>query len=159
METVPRPATTPKDFLSILDLGPDDLLRLLTLAAEVKADRRFRHRARTASALAGLHVALLFEKPSLRTRCTFEIAIRELGGDTVSLSQELAAGTREPLEDVARNLERWVQALVVRTFAQQKAITLAAAAPRLHVINGLTDEQHPCQALADALAVKGQWAD
>jgi ornithine carbamoyltransferase len=77
----------------------------------------------------------------------------------VSLSQELAAGTREPLEDVARNLERWVQALVVRTFAQQKAITLAAAAPRLHVINGLTDEQHPCQALADALTMKEQWGD
>src|SRR5690606_20425488 len=68
-------------------------------------------------------------------------------------------GTREPLEDVGRNLERWVRALVIRTFAQEKAATLAAAAPRLHVINALTDEQHPCQGLADALTMKERWND
>jgi ornithine carbamoyltransferase len=168
METVPPapPApqavglgaiSPPKDFLSVLDLGREQLGRLLTLAGEVKRDRRLGRRAPTASALAGAHVALLFEKASLRTRCTFEIAVRELGGDTVSLSTEFAAGTREPLEDVARNLERWVRALVIRTFAQEKAQVLAAAARNLHVINALTDQQHPCQALADALTMRERW--
>ncbi len=104
-------------------------------------------------------MALLFEKPSLRTRSTFEIAIRELGGDTLHLPAAFAEGTREPLEDVARNLERWVRALVIRTFAQEKAATLAAAAPDLHVINALTDEDHPCQALADAMTMRERWGD
>jgi ornithine carbamoyltransferase len=112
-----------------------------------------------ATALAGLHVALLFEKPSLRTRSTFEIAIRELGGDTLHLPAALAEGTREPLQDVARNLERWVRALVIRTFAQEKVATLAAAGRDLHVINALTDEEHPCQALADAFTLRERWGD
>ena len=116
-----------KDFLSILDLSPDDLDRLLRVSAQMKADRRLGRQAPLATALAGLHVALLFEKPSLRTRSTFEIAIRELGGDTLHLPAGLAEGTREPLQDIARNLERWVRALVIRTFAQEKAATLAAA--------------------------------
>jgi ornithine carbamoyltransferase len=100
---------------------------------------------------------MLFEKPSLRTRSTFEIAIRELGGETLHVPGEMAEGTREPLEDVARNLERWVEALIIRTFAQEKAATFASAASRLHVINALTDEQHPCQALADFLTLREQW--
>jgi ornithine carbamoyltransferase len=108
-------------------------------------------------ALSGKHVAMLFEKPSLRTRSTFEIAIRELGGETLNVPAEMAEGTREPLEDVARNLERWVDALVIRTFAQEKAATLAAAASRMHVINALTDEEHPCQALADFLTLRERW--
>jgi ornithine carbamoyltransferase len=106
-----------------------------------------------------MHVALLFEKPSLRTRSTFEIAVRELGGDTLHLPSSLAEGTREPLEDVARNLERWVRALVIRTFAQEKAAILAASGRQLHVINALTDEEHPCQALADALTMRERWGD
>jgi ornithine carbamoyltransferase len=103
-------------------------------------------------------VALLFEKPSLRTRSTFEVAVKELGGEILNLSAEFAGG-REPLEDVARNLERWVRALVVRTFAQERAALLAASAHRLHVINALTDEQHPCQALADGLRMREAWGD
>src|SRR4051812_12347860 len=154
MDTVPPPVTFAKDFLSILDLAPADLERLLATAAQMKADRTLRHKAPTASALAGLHVALLFEKPSLRTLSTFEIAIRELGGDTLHLPAHFAEGKREPLEDVARNLERWVAALVMRTFGQQKAQTMAAVAKQLHVINALTDEEHPCQALADMLTVR-----
>jgi ornithine carbamoyltransferase len=102
---------------------------------------------------------LLFEKPSLRTRSTFEIAIRELGGDTLHLPAALAEGSREPLQDIARNLERWVWALVIRTFAQEKVATLAAAGKELHVINALTDEEHPCQALADAFTMREQWGD
>ena len=159
MDTSIPPVSSAKDFLSILDLGPIDLDRLLALAAEMKADRRLRQRAPTAQALAGLHVALLFEKPSLRTRSTFEIAIRELGGDALHLPSHFAEGVREPLEDVARNLERWVQALVIRTFGQAKAATFAAAALQLHVINALTDEEHPCQALADMLTLRERWSD
>jgi len=149
--------TMSKDFLSILDLEADDLVRLLDLAGQLKAERGLGRQAPTAAVLSGAHVALLFEKPSLRTRATFEIAVRELGGEILNVSAELAEGTREPLEDIARNLERWVDALVIRTFAHEKAATLAAAAPRLHVINALTDEQHPCQALADVLTLREQW--
>jgi len=159
METVPPPARLAKDFLSILDLSHADLERLLALAAEVKAHRHLGLRAPTAAALAGRHIGLLFEKPSLRTRSTFEIAIRELGGDTLHLPAALAEGTREPLQDVARNLERWVRALVIRTFAQEKVATLAAAGRDLHVINALTDEEHPCQALADAFTLRERWGD
>jgi len=159
MDTSIPPVSFVKDFLSILDLGIGDLDRLLALAAQMKADRPLRQHAPTAQALAGLHVALLFEKPSLRTRSTFEIAIRELGGDTLHLPSHFAEGVREPLEDVARNLERWVQALVIRTYGQQKAAVLGAAALQLHVINALTDEEHPCQALADMLTLRERWRD
>jgi ornithine carbamoyltransferase len=155
----PAPAGFAKDFLSILDLSHDDLERLLRSSAKMKAERRLRRQAPSAAVLAGLHVALLFEKPSLRTRSTFEIAIRELGGDTLHLPAQFAEGIREPLEDIARNLERWVRALVIRTFGQDKAATLAAAGRRLHVINALTDEEHPCQALADAFTLRERWGD
>jgi len=146
-----------KDFVSIRDLAPADLAALLDLAARLKAERVLRRRAPTAAALAGLHVATLFEKPSLRTRATFEIGVRELGGDILDLPAPFADGVREPLPDVARNLERWADALVVRTYAQSKVTTLAESAPRLHVINALTDEEHPCQALADMLTVREHW--
>jgi ornithine carbamoyltransferase len=146
-----------KDFLSVLDLGSPAALRtLLDLAIQVKADRHLGLNAPTARGLNGSHVALLFEKPSLRTRSTFEVATKELGGEVLNLSIEFAGG-REPLRDVARNLERWVRVLVVRTFAQDRALLLAQAAPRLSVINALTDEQHPCQALADAMRMVEQW--
>ena len=150
-------STMSKDFLSILDVDHADLMRLLDLAMQVKKERALGRRASTASLLSGKHVALLFEKPSLRTRSTFEIAIRELGGETLNVSAEIAEGTREPLEDVARNLERWVEALVIRTFAQEKAAAVAAAASRMHVINALTDQQHPCQALADFVTLRERW--
>jgi len=99
--------------------------------------------------LAGRHVALLFEKPSLRTRSTFTVAVRELGGDIIEPPADVAFGGRETIEDVARNLERWVFGLVMRTFAQSKLERIAAAAPALRIVNALTDEEHPCQALAD----------
>ena len=159
MKDSPAPPGFAKDFLSILDLTRPDFERLLHASAQMKADRRLRRQAPSASVLAGLHVALLFEKPSLRTRSTFEIAIRELGGDTLHLPAQFAEGVREPLEDIARNLERWVAALVIRTFGQEKAATLASAGRRLHVINALTDEEHPCQALADALTLRERWGD
>ena len=147
----------PKDFLSVLDLSSTDLVRLVELARQLKADRRLGAHAPTTSALAGRHVAMLFEKPSLRTRSTFEIAVKELGADTLHVPSEFADGAREPLDDVARNLERWVHALVVRTYAQEKVASMAAVAPRLHVINALSDEQHPCQALADIMTLQERW--
>jgi ornithine carbamoyltransferase len=153
-----EPAIVTKDFLSVLDLGPEQLWQLLDTAIQLKSDRRLGLQAPTAKALNGAHVALLFEKPSLRTRSTFEVAVKELGGDILNLSAEFAGG-REPLVDVARNLERWVRVLVVRTFAQDRAVLLARAAPRLHVINALTDEQHPCQALADGMKMREVWGE
>jgi ornithine carbamoyltransferase len=138
-------------------LGHADLERLLALSAEVKADRRLGLRAPTASALGGRHVGLLFEKPSLRTRSTFEVAIRELGGHTLDVPAEFAGGSREPIEDVARNLERWVHALVVRTFAQDKVETFARSATRMPVINALTDDHHPLQAVADVMTMREHW--
>jgi ornithine carbamoyltransferase len=157
MDTTPAPVAFAKDFLSVLDLGSLDFERLLALAAQMKADRRLGPRAPTAAALAGMHVALLFEKPSLRTRSTFEVAVRELGGDWLDVPAEFANGSREPIEDVARNLERWVHVLVVRTFAQQKVETFARSALQMRVINALTDDQHPCQALADMMTLAERW--
>ncbi len=145
-----------KSFLSVLDFEPGELEHCLSLAARLKRERASRRRVSERS-LAGSVVAMLFEKPSLRTRTTFEIAIRKLGGDVVHLPSDVVFGAREPLSDVARNLERWVDAIVVRTSAHQRVVELATAAPRLHVINALTDEQHPCQALADFLTLQEHW--
>jgi ornithine carbamoyltransferase len=157
MDTVPPPAARAKDFLSILDLDHAALARLLDRARQMKADRRLGPQAPTAGALAGKHVAILFEKPSLRTRSTFEIAVRELGAHTLDLPAEFAQGVREPLEDIARNLERWVHALVLRTFGQEKALKFATAGRSLPVVNALTDEEHPCQALADVMTMIERW--
>ncbi|MFI5178542.1 MAG: ornithine carbamoyltransferase [Vicinamibacterales bacterium] len=143
-----------KDYLSVLDLDPADLDRCLQLAAQLKADRSLGHQAPTADVLNGRHVALLFDKPSLRTRTTFEIAVRELGGHVVPLMADVALGQREPVADVARNLERWVDAVVIRTFSQSVLQEFAASARRLHVVNALTDEEHPCQAIADLLTLQ-----
>jgi ornithine carbamoyltransferase len=137
----------PTQLLSILDLTPPELEACLDLAASMKHARRARRPH--ATPLVGRHVALLFEKPSLRTRSTFTIAVRELGGDVIEPPADVAFGGRETIEDVARNLERWVFGLVMRTFAQSKLGRIAAAAPALRVVNALTDEEHPCQALAD----------
>jgi ornithine carbamoyltransferase len=90
----------------------------------------------------------------LRTRTTFAIAIRELGGDVIEAPPEVTFGSRETIEDVARNLERWVRGAVVRTFAQEGLVRFAAAGSRFHVVNALTDEEHPCQALADMLTLQ-----
>jgi ornithine carbamoyltransferase len=146
-----------KDFLSILDFEPSQLEACLTLAERLKRERGLGQKAPTSNSLQGAHVALLFDKPSLRTRSTFEIAIRELGGFVITLSADDALGEREPAIDVARNLERWVKGVVIRTFAHRTLLEFSGAAPRLHVINALTDQEHPCQALADFLTLKEQW--
>src|SRR3954466_2261380 len=145
---------TRKDFLSALDFDAAGLEGCLQLAAQLKADRSLGRHAPTADVLNGRHVAMLFHKPSLRTFSTFEIAIRELGGHLVTLQPEVAFGMREPVADVARNLERWVDAVIIRTFSQQVLQEFAAAARSLHVVNALTDQEHPCQAIADFLTLQ-----
>ena len=149
--------TSPKDFLSVLDFDADQLDEALRLAGRLKQERRLGRRASTSTALSALHVALLFEKPSLRTRATFEIAVRELGGDVIAPERDVALGSREAATDVARNLERWVAAVVIRTFHQERLQAFATAAPKLHVINALTDQEHPCQAMADILTLQEAW--
>ena len=139
-----RASVQSKDFLSVLDFEPAELEACLALAAEVKRDRSLGRQAPTANALGGAHVALLFEKPSLRTISTFEIAVRELGGEIITPFPVAALSEREPAVDVARNLERWVKCVVMRTFAHSTLREFAEAAPRLHVINALTDQEHPC---------------
>ena len=147
----------PKDFLSILDFDGDAFDDVLALASRLKRERRLGRRAPTSQALASQYVALLFDKPSLRTRVTFEIAVRELGGDVIAPPQDGPLGSRESVEDVAHNFERWVSTVVIRTFEQSQLVRFAGAAPRLHVINALTNEEHPCQALADALTLSEAW--
>ena len=144
-------------FLSIDDVTHGELQACLRLAAEFKA-------ARAAGVpheqpLAGRHYALLFEKPSLRTRSTFQIAVRELGGDLIEPPREEVFGERETIADVARNLERWVYGAIVRTYAQSRLEAFANAAPRLRVVNALTDDEHPCQALADCLTLSEHLRD
>ena len=146
-----------KDFLSILDLSHEELERVLDLAAELKQERA--DGVQSMQPLAGKHVALLFEKPSLRTRTTFTIAVRELGGAVIEPHADVAFGGRETIEDVARNFERWLSGVVVRTFGQDRLDRLAAAAPKLHVVNALTDEEHPCQALADMMTLRERLGD
>ena len=144
-------------FLSVLDFNPDDLEHHLALAATLKRDRRLGREAATSAALQGTYIAILFEKPSLRTRSTFEIAIRELGGDFIDPSADVALGTRESLADVGRSLERWVEGAVVRTFDQARIVDLAMATRELRVINALSNDEHPCQALADCLTLRERW--
>ena len=114
-------------------------------------------KAPTWNALNGKHVGLLFEKPSLRTRVTFTIGVRELGGDIVEIPADVMHADREPINDVARNLERWVDAVVIRTFAQERLHQIAEITPKLHVINALSNEEHPCQALADMQTLIERW--
>ena len=148
-----------KDFVSVLDFEPAELEACLSLAARVKRDRALGKKAPTANALGGAHVALIFEKPSLRTISTFEIAVRELGGDVITPFPVAALSEREPAVDVARNLERWVKCVVMRTYAHSTLLEFAKAAPRLHVVNALSDTEHPCQALADLQTLKEVWGE
>jgi ornithine carbamoyltransferase len=139
------PVTHPKiaapDLTRDLDLSTPELHALLDLATDLK-----QHPQDYLDAARGRSIALLFEKPSLRTRLTFELAIQQMGGSSVT--SEGPIGVREPLKDVARNLDRWVDAIVARVFSQATIDGLAKRS-RVPVINALSDMYHPCQALAD----------
>jgi ornithine carbamoyltransferase len=135
-----------KRLLSIADLSAKDVEELFRLAAEWKARTKARE-ARTP--FAGYSLALVFEKPSLRTRVTFEVGMAQLGGASVYLAgQDIGLGRRESIADVARNLGRWVDVVAARTFAQATVDELAQHAG-IPVVNALSDFEHPCQALAD----------
>jgi ornithine carbamoyltransferase len=135
-----------KDLLSIADLTSDDIRRLISDAVDMKA-------AGWLSTLSGKTLAIMFEKPSLRTRVSFELAMRQLGGQTIYLSPaEVGLGKREAVSDVARVLSRYVDAVAARTFSHQSLEALASYAS-VPVINALSDWEHPCQALADLLTI------
>jgi len=136
-----------KDLLSVGDLGPEEVRRLLDRAAGMKQQG-------PGDVLAGRTLALLFEKPSLRTRVSFDVAMQQLGGHTIYLSQsEVGLGGREPVADVARTLSRYVDIIAARTFSHATLESLAEHAT-VPVINALSDREHPCQALADILTIQ-----
>jgi len=149
MNAVVAPLTFTNDLLTGMEWNPAQVRELLHLAADVKA-----HPDRYRGALAGRFLALIFEKPSLRTRVTFEVGISSLGGASVFLDHtDTKLGQRESIPDVAKNLERWVQGIVARTFTQESIDALAENAC-IPVINALSDRYHPCQALSDFLTLE-----
>jgi ornithine carbamoyltransferase len=143
-----------KDFVSIRDFSPQEIQDLLLLGRQIKA-----YPDVYSEALKGKTLAMIFEKPSLRTRVTFDVGIQQLGGFALYLSPaEINLGQRESVYDVAKNLERMVQCIMIRTFAHAIVVQMAEYA-RIPVINGLTDFSHPCQAMGDFLTmweVKGR---
>ncbi|MBL8603359.1 MAG: ornithine carbamoyltransferase [Myxococcales bacterium] len=143
-----------RDFLKLSDLGRDALVAIIARAEALKAERRA-HR-RFGGVLEGRSVALIFEKPSTRTRVSFEVGVRELGGHPVVLSsRDMQLGRGETIEDTARTLSGYVDLIVLRTFGQSRVETLARWAS-VPVINALTDEHHPCQILADLQTVQAR---
>jgi ornithine carbamoyltransferase len=143
-----------KDFLSIHDLSPYQFSQVMDLTREIKEKpHRFRDR------LKNKILAMIFEKPSLRTRMTFEAGMLQLGGEAIYLAPtDIQMGTRETTKDVGKNLERWVDAVMLRTFDHKTAVDLAQSC-RIPVINALTDLLHPCQAMADFFTLKEKRGD
>ncbi len=140
-----------RDFISIDDFSADELRHVLEHAAELKRRAKAGERP---SLLAGKVLALIFEKPSLRTRVTFEVGMWELGGHAIYLApQDIQLGVRESVADIARNLERWTAGVMVRTFSH-RTIEQFAQHAGVPVINGLSDWEHPCQTLADLLTIQ-----
>jgi ornithine carbamoyltransferase len=139
-----------KDLVSITDLTKEEINKLIYKANDLKNELKFEPRL---SYLAGKTLALIFEKPSLRTRVTFEVAIRNLSGSAIYLSQnDIGLGKRESVADISRNLSRWVDGITARTFSHQTVVDLANFS-KIPVINALSDLEHPCQALADFLTI------
>jgi ornithine carbamoyltransferase len=138
-----------KDFLSIRDLSVYEFGQMLDQAAEVKK-RPSKYR----QALKDKILAMIFQKPSLRTRMTFEAGMLRLGGEAIYLApSDIQMGSREGAYDIGKNLERWVDGIMIRTFGHQIAVDLAGSC-RIPVINALTDLSHPCQAMADFLTLR-----
>jgi ornithine carbamoyltransferase len=150
----PQVALRGRDVLGIGDLDAREMRTVLALAAELKERGQAGDRP---PLLRGKVLALLFEKPSLRTHATFETGMFHLGGHALYLDdRSVGMGRRESYADIARNLERWVQGIAVRTFAHANVEALAAHA-RVPVINALSDWEHPCQALAALLTLQERW--
>lgn len=141
-----------RDLLSVADLSALEVERVFTTAATLKAEFRA-HRRHSAPPLVGRTLAMLFQKPSLRTRVTFEAGMAQLGGTAIYLPEDAVMGAREAVRDVAHNLERFVDAIVART-GPHEVVTELAAQASIPVINGLTLREHPCQALADVFTIR-----
>ncbi len=140
-----------KDFISIADSSPEELQSILDLAVELKKERR--EKGENKPILKGKVLGMIFQKPSLRTRVSFDMAMRHLGGDALYLSpNEIGLGQRESVADVARVLAGYVDIIMARVFAHQHVLDLAKWAD-IPVINGLSDYDHPCQGMADALTI------
>ncbi len=138
-----------KDFISVHDLSVYEFNEIMDMAAEIKE-----HPQRFRSKLKDKILAMIFQKPSLRTRMTFEVGMLQLGGSAIYMSPaDSQVGTRETYFDVGKNLERWVDGIMIRTFAHRNIIDLASNI-RIPVINGLSDLLHPCQAMADFFTLK-----
>ena len=136
-----------KDFLSIADLASDQVEAIVQKAAEIK-------NGKTPRSLQDKIIALLFEKPSLRTRVSFEVGIRQMGGQCVYLSKDdVGLGVREPESDVARVLDRWLDGIVARVFSH-RSLQILAEHTSVPVVNALSDLEHPCQALGDLLTIQ-----
>jgi len=144
-------STAKRDLLRVSDLSAAELAGILDLAARLKADLAAKKPHRL---LAGRTLAMIFEKPSLRTRVTFEVGMNQLGGAAINLARgDIKLGEREPVRDIARNLDRWVDVITARTFLHQSVTDLATWA-RVPVVNALSDLHHPCQVLADLLTAR-----
>ena len=143
-----------EDFISIHDLSIYEFNQILELTEQIKTNpQRFQNK------LKNKILAMIFQKPSLRTRVTFEVGMLQLGGEAIYLSpSDIQMGARETPYDVGKNLERWVDGIMIRTFAHQDVIDLAKAC-RIPVINALTDLLHPCQAMADFFTIKEKRRD
>jgi ornithine carbamoyltransferase len=141
------------DFLTLLDFDRRELDAILTEADRLKAEERA---GRRSNPLRGRVLGLIFHKPSLRTRLSFEVGMRQLGGDALYITDaEIGFGKRESIQDIARVVSRYLDGIMIRTFAQSDVQALAAAAS-VPVINGLTDWVHPCQVLCDMLTLREQ---
>lgn len=139
-----------KDFLSLADISPQETWALLELAVQLKREQA---QGQPRLSLAGKTLAMIFQKPSLRTRVSFEIAMIQAGGRALYISpDEIKLGQRESVPDVARVLSRYVDAIMARVFAHQDILDLARSAS-VSVINGLSDFSHPCQGMADLLTI------
>ncbi len=138
-----------KDFISIKDLTPQETKEIFNLTDKLKKDK-----AKFSKVLTGKTLALIFQKPSNRTRVSFEVGMYQLGGNCLYLSPgEINLGVRESIADVAKTLSRYVDGLVLRTYAHKNLLEMAKYST-VPVINGLTDFSHPCQALADVYTIK-----
>ena len=152
--TYTQRSVTGRDLVSITDFLPDELACSLELAAAMKA-----RPADFRGTLVGKQIVLFFEKPSLRTRLTFEAGMNSLGGTSFFVDQtQSRLGAREPLSDIAHNLERWVDGVVLRTFAHETVACMAMHAS-IPVINALSDLEHPCQAMADMMTLREHFGD
>jgi len=152
--TYAQRSVTGRDLVSIQDFSPAELACALELASAMKA-----RPADYRGTLVGKQIVLFFEKPSLRTRLTFEAGINSLGGVSFFVDQtQSRLGARESLSDVAHNLERWVDGVVLRTFAHETVTTMASYAA-IPVINALSELEHPCQAMADMLTLQEQFGN